>query len=183
MAIGNKEVLPAIVVKIQKPRAPLHVFVRDRTEASLVGNIFKASSIVVIESTVILSEVRDQKVQPAVVIIVAHSDTHGRLSPSLPVDRTSGFKGDFFKRSVTFVAPEKIGDGVICHVNVRPSVVVVIDPSHAKPVGPIGIACPHLTANLSKFSATFIVIKEVREPWQTLWPASHGDSLIVAVTV
>ena len=79
------------------------------------------------------------------------------------------------------VTPQKISHGIIRHVNIRPAVIIKVDPGHAQAVSAAGIPNSDIGADFAKFSATFVVIHVVWQSRQTLRPARNGNALIATV--
>ena len=85
-AVGNEEILEAIVVKIKELRAPPGVVKRCLSQARLLRRIFEGSvSFVAIKGVGFEFEIRHNKVQLTVSVIIPEVRTHAGLRPTIPV--------------------------------------------------------------------------------------------------
>src|SRR6185369_4525501 len=80
MSIHNEQVEPAIVVIIDKTRAPTQKRNRNFTKSGLKRYVCEiVVAVVVIKNVRIVREVGDMKIDAAVVVIITDGETHSRL--------------------------------------------------------------------------------------------------------
>src|ERR1700733_11774867 len=104
MALGDKDVLPAIVVEIFEPYAPARAGDREQAEACLQTAIAEQSVAVVVEERVDLARQHGhQDIRATVVIVVLENRTHaGDGLAGVGEPRTS-LQGAFAERAVAVV--------------------------------------------------------------------------------
>ena len=86
MAVGNDQIQPTIVVKIDKAGAPTKKRKRNLAEAGQKSYIGKISiAIVVIEHVRVVGKVCNVEADATRVVIVADRDSHSRLLSSILV--------------------------------------------------------------------------------------------------
>src|ERR1051325_6421499 len=135
MTIDHQQVGPAIVVIIEKPCAPANVGQTYRSHFGGIRDIGEGTlTVVVIESVVIIVEVRDEQIEPSVVIIIAERHTHAALFAAVFVYRHAGGKSNLLKRAISVVVIEKVRRRVVRHKNVHKTIVVKITRNHAQAV-------------------------------------------------
>ncbi len=80
--------------------------------------------------------IRDERVQPAMVVIVAEGYAHGGHNLGVAGHRHTSGKADFFERAVVFVVIEVGVEPVVGDENIRPAVVVVVGRAHREILAP-----------------------------------------------
>src|SRR5580704_7824342 len=127
MALGDKDVLPAIVVEIFEPYAPAGAGGREQAEACLQTAIAEQSVAIVVEERVDLTRQHGhQDIRATVVIVVLENRAHaGDGLAGVGEPRTS-FQREFGKRAIAIVVEEKLAHPVIGHKYIGESVAIVI---------------------------------------------------------
>src|SRR5205814_6810033 len=144
VAVGEKKILPPVVIEIQKADAEAKIF-SIHAKASLNADILKrAISIVVIERSNLLGEVGSRDIEPSITIIVSDSDTHARKCDSILIQCTARRNRDFAECSIVIVTIKQARCAVARYVNVWPAVIVKIRCRSAHAVRP---RCPPIVAN------------------------------------
>src|SRR5215510_1168325 len=107
MAIGDKQVEPAIIVVIEEsPAKTQHVEGGDG-DAYLLTDVPKPTFSVVVKDVVrIPLEIGDKQVEPAIVIVVAQKDAHGCHSTAKRGETHPRNHPDFGELPVVFVVEE-----------------------------------------------------------------------------
>src|ERR1700722_4144423 len=88
VALGNQEVLPAVIVVVEKNGNPAGVRHADLSQTGGEAGIVEgAIAIVLIQSIALIGKVGDEKVRPAVVIVVGEVDAHAGKRTTVAVHR------------------------------------------------------------------------------------------------
>src|SRR5260370_41247228 len=90
MPVCREDVFPAIVIEIKKSEAPSQKWDCDFSNARLKCHIREVrSTFILIESEVVVGEIRDVEGELAVIRIIANRQTHGGLFEAILVQRES----------------------------------------------------------------------------------------------
>src|SRR5882724_2732256 len=117
MAIGNKNVGPAIVIGVEESRAPSDVGISGGCEVRLGRDVFKPlRSTVPIESIVLKGIVGNEQIEQSIVIEVGGIDAHRSLRFSVSVHRSSRDHADIFEGAIASIAIEVVRTSVIANV-------------------------------------------------------------------
>src|SRR5579872_3514677 len=106
MPIGDKEVLPSVLIEIHKSGSPPKLAVTRSSQSRGIGHIIELPVVVVVKRVVVFGKVRDQDIHPAIVIIVTDRNPHGRLRPAIAAHRTTRLHTDLFKSAIAPVMPQ-----------------------------------------------------------------------------
>src|SRR2546421_11096861 len=140
MTVDYQEIGPAIVVIIEKPGAPANVRQAYRRHFSRVGNIGKRTlAVVVIESIVIIVEVRNEQVEFAVVIIIAECHAHAPLLTSVFIYRHTCGKPNILEGTVPIVVIEKVRSRIIGDKDIHQTIAIKIARNYTQSVVPARI--------------------------------------------
>src|SRR6266446_9687980 len=126
MAVHQQKVGPAIVVKIKKHGAPAKV---SGTGAKTrgIGHVGKGSvAIIVIKRGGVVGEVRTEKIQIPIAIVICNRGAHARLLAAVDVVGHARKNTYVREGSVAIVLVEDARCAVAGHVDIRPAVVVKI---------------------------------------------------------
>src|ERR1700674_5533161 len=127
VAVGNEQIDPTVVVVIEKLSSPAYIRKAYRGHSGIVGNIGeRIASNVAVKDIVFIVEVGNEYIEPAVVIIVAHSDAHAALLGTVSVDRHTRFESDLAKRTIPVVVVEIVRRRVVGYENIHPSVSIKV---------------------------------------------------------
>jgi len=87
MALGDEEILPAIIIIVEKADAPAGMLHSGARQAGTEAGIRKRGvAIVLVESVVLVGQIGDQQVRPAVVIVIGEIDAHAGIRASVAID-------------------------------------------------------------------------------------------------
>src|SRR5260370_20593806 len=129
MPIGDKNVFPAVVVVVQETDTKPKKRNTDRAEACRARPIVeRAVPVIVIEIVRVVREIRFDQVWKTVVIVVAEIHTHSRLFAAVFAERHTGRYRNFRERFALIVVIEQTRGRIVRHINVRPSIAVVVPP-------------------------------------------------------
>ena len=103
MAVDLNDVLPSIVVVIDKAAAPGHIVVVD-AHTGCEGEVAETSiAIVVIEVAGIVGKVGLEDVEPAIAIVIGHCNAHAGLLMTIVVVSATGHDGDVSESPIMIV--------------------------------------------------------------------------------
>src|SRR5206468_4036184 len=126
MAVHQQKIGPAVVVKIKKHGAPAKI---SGTGAKTRGVSYVgkgAIAIIVIERGGVVGEVRAEKIQIPIAIVICNRGAHACLLAAVDVVGHARKNTDVREGSVAIVAVEDTRCAVAGHVDIRPAVVVKI---------------------------------------------------------
>src|ERR1700722_4241037 len=116
----------AVVIKVHDTGTPTNI-VSFNSEMRGVRNVVKiALAVVVIENVGIVGEIRFEKVEMAVKIVVAHADAHASLLHSVLVDGDAARHAFFTKGAIMIVLEEETRRRLAGEVEIGPTVFVEI---------------------------------------------------------
>ena len=136
MSVGDKEVLPAVIVVIEEVGAPPQEAQAGQAQSGGAAHVPESvASQVPVKGVVVRGEVGDVDVESSVPVVVAEGDPHAGLSLPVLVEGHGRHQSPFIEGSVSPIAEEKVGHGIVGHVEVAVAVAVVVAPDGAHPVG------------------------------------------------
>src|SRR5215510_2732962 len=101
MPVRDEEIDPPVVIVIKKLCSPSDIGHADRRHIRFVGHIAeRVLAVVVIESIVLISEVRLEEIEFPVVIVIPDRYPHTPLLAPVTVDRRAGDETDLFEGAV-----------------------------------------------------------------------------------
>src|SRR5580704_178261 len=126
VSIHLKDVLPAIVVIVNKPASPCDIAVVD-SNAGSERNVGESSiTIVVVQVAGVVSKVGFEDVEPAVAVVVGDGDAHsGLLMAAIAVGAT-GHYSDIGESAIMIVLEENARLRVDSNINIRPPIVIEV---------------------------------------------------------
>ena len=136
MRVGREDVLPSIVVEVRDDRAPARRLHRQpRQTARLRGLDERAAAVVAKERERFSCEGGHQDVLPAVVVVILDVGSHARDRPARIGYRHAGEERGLFERAVALVPEQEVGNRVVGHECVEPSIVIEVrkGDAHALP--------------------------------------------------
>src|SRR5258708_18432928 len=161
VALGDEQVLPAVVVEVFHANAPSGTAGGERAEAGfkpLIGE--RASAIVVVEAIDFPGQLGNDDVGLAVVIVVLKDSAHAGKRLAIGGERGAGFESALRERSIAVVVEEELLHAVVGDENVREAVVVIIGEGHAQSAALLGSDAGFL-ANVFEGAVATIAIKKV----------------------
>src|SRR5262245_18661709 len=126
MTLPNKQVLPPVIVVIEKVRAPTGVEQGDPSYSTGAGNIVERAVAVSKQGIFLVRERVDEQIRPPVVIIVFKHDSHAGKASALIVERNSTLQAKLFEGAVQFVSKELLMERVVGNRDVGPAIVVEV---------------------------------------------------------
>ncbi len=181
MSVDQEEILPAIIVEVDKSIAPAHVALGAPGNARGDRRIVKVhASVVAIEGGVLNVEMRKQQRHAPGVRIVAESNPHVGLFESVFVRRYTGSQGHVLEFSRAVAVVEIVRLAIVGHEEIELPVIVEIRPNGGQAITTLGIVDASLLRYIGKGSIAVIVVKIVGEPLQPSRAALHVESQVLA---
>src|SRR5206468_11777896 len=162
VSIHLKDVLPAIIVIINKRASPCDIAVVDSNTGSERNVRESPIAIVVVQVAGVVSEVGFENVEPAVAVVVGDSDTHpGLLMAAIAVGATSHYS-DISESAVMIVLEENAWLRVYSNINIRPPIVIEVIRDRRNGVPRARFQNARLLRNIGKSAVSIVAIENVR---------------------
>src|SRR4051794_18197552 len=137
-------------------------------------------AIVAIERVVFLGEVGHEEAEATAMVVVADRDAHAALLGAVLADRNAERKRLLLERPILLIHIHEVRRRIVRDIQVRPSVVVVIEPGDAQSEIAVGIGYAGLFRDLGEMSVAVVVKEEVGFTRQSARSALHGNSAVLA---
>ena len=181
---GDEDVLPPVVVVIDKPGSPADKGHRDLGDPGRHGPLDEGAVVlVVIQVIVVVGEIRLRDVEPAVVVVVAEIHPHACLFGAVVGQRRSGQQADLLERPVAFVVVEETWTGVVRHVDIGPPVVVIVADGHSEAIVLAVHRQADLRRNVRERAVAVVAVETVRDSGEPARAAHNRDAPVVAIPV
>src|ERR1700761_386105 len=162
MPVDQQQIRPAIIVDIHKHASPAEVLGVD-SQSGIKRHVGEGVvSVMVVKRGSVVRKVGFDYVQVAVSVVVSDGRSHARLFASIIVEGHAAIGRGIGECAIVIVAIEDGGGGIAGNENVGPSILVVVDGSHAEAIVTHGLFKAAHLAHIGKFSVTQIVIEQVR---------------------
>ena len=176
VAVDKQQIGPAIVVKIQKHRAPAEIL-GVQTEAGGESHIVKvAIAIVAIERGSVVGEIGFENIELAVAVEIGDGRAHAGLLRAIFVEGRAGNDGDIGKRAIVIVVIENAGSAVAGDVDIRPAVIIEVESGDAESVVSGGLVDVRLGGDVFKFAVASIVVQNIFRAGQAARAAHDRDA-------
>src|ERR1035438_5548769 len=126
MAGNIEKVGKSIVIRIEKAASPTH-------KVALLANTCEPGhvcecriAVIVVQIYTFIRKICLYYIEPSVMIVVAGSDAHACLRPSVFTEGDTSHQAFFAEGSVVIVHEEKSGRRIAGHIDVRPAVIVEV---------------------------------------------------------
>src|SRR5262245_5796930 len=126
MAIGDENVLPAVVVEVKKTDAETEIFTVDTQTGRQAGILKRSVTIIAVQRSDLIGKICADDIEPAIAIVVANPYSHAGQGNSVFVKGAAGGYGDFTECAVMIVAIQQAWGGIARDIDIRPSVVVKV---------------------------------------------------------
>src|SRR2546428_8018960 len=125
MAVTEQQIQIPIVIKVEKLHTPATQQTRSGADASGHGHVVEALiTIVVVEGEHLPVNIRHKQVNPAVLVVIRRIDPHARTGVAVGTISHSRLKADFLEPAFPPIAEEEVSNGVVCHKEVHPTIIV-----------------------------------------------------------
>ena len=126
MAVGEKDIFPAVVVEVEKYGAESQILPVG-TEAGGEARVVKSAvAVVLVQGGELVREVSSHNVEPTISVIVSHPDTHAGHRCTVLVEGTAGWDSNFAECAVMIVVVEQTWRSIASDIDVRPAIVVEV---------------------------------------------------------
>ena len=133
VAVDHYQIEPAIKVQIREHTAKTEAAARGLTDAVAERDIgVNADAVRAVHRDHFIIEIRDGNTGCAGVIEIGDVDSHSRPSLAIVGKSHPGFHGDVFKASVTQIAIELVGLGIVGDEQIGPTVMIVVEHGHTQ---------------------------------------------------
>src|SRR5882762_4565955 len=181
MTVDDKDVQQAIIVKVEETGSPSQKGDCRPRQIRPIRNVTKAAPAVIsVECFVVIGKRCREEIDFPVAIVVAHTDTHGRLLPPVLAQSKSRGVTYIFKCPVVPIAVEIVGHGIISHRQVHPSIVIHVYKNSGQAIVAAGIGHPSFDAHVCKRTITIVTEQMVGLSRQTSRPAHHCNAAKLA---
>src|SRR4030095_16904042 len=126
MAIGDENVLPAVVVEIKKADAETEIFAVDTQTGRQAGILKRAVTIIAVQGRDLIGKICADDIEPAVAIVVADPHSHAAQGNSVFVKGASGRYRNLAEGAVTIVVIKQAWRGIARDIDIGPSIVVKV---------------------------------------------------------
>ena len=135
MPVRQKQIFPAIVVKIEESDPEAEVFPIHSESGLDAGILERAIAEVTVQRGHLFGEIGAHNVEPAIAVVVRDTNTHAGQGNPILIQGTAGGDGNFAECAVVVVVVQEARSAVASDVNVRPAVVVKIRRDRSHPIG------------------------------------------------
>ncbi len=127
MRLGDEQILPAVVVVIEKAGAPARESERRTAHAGLVGHIAKCAVAVVAKQHVaFVGEIGDHDIGTAVIIVIGEIGAHPGKCLAVLVVANPCQQAGFGESAVSIVVVEKTLHRIVGDENIGETIAVVV---------------------------------------------------------
>jgi hypothetical protein len=137
-------------------------------------------ALVVVEVVVLLREVGLEEAEPAAAVVVADGQAHAALLRAVLAHRHPHGERGLLEGAVLLVDVEEAGRGVVGHVQVRPAVLVGVEPGDPEAEVPARVGHPRRLAHLREVAVAVVAVEEVGHAGQAAGAALHLDAAMLA---
>ncbi len=130
--LRHEQIEPSVIIVVDQFRSPARVQHRDSSNPAAVGHVFKKALIVAKQCVLLIGQSIDENVRPAIVVVVREIRTHACKHFSVLVIGHPGSQSDFAEGSVAIVAKQLLREGIICHKDVGPAILIEVVDCYAQ---------------------------------------------------
>jgi hypothetical protein len=180
VAIGDEHVFQPIVVYVDECNTPAQVPPTLRYQAGAMRIVPEvAFTCIAVKRVVVIGEVGDHDVKPAVVVEIVERDAHTRLLAAILTESDVDLDRYVGQSAVAIVAVELIWRIVVGDEQVRVTIVVVVSPGGGEAVVRIGVD-PQSCCRVCERPIAIVAIEGVTCSFQAARSASNRKVLVGA---
>src|SRR5579872_3263542 len=161
VAVGENQIGPAVIVEVEKHRAPAQILGVQAQAGSESGVGEGAVAIVVVERRRIVGEVGFEDVEAAIAVVVGDGCAHAGLLAAVFVEGGAGGDGYIGESAVAIVAIQNARRAVAGYVNVGPAVIIVVKGRDAQCIMAIGLVDVSFGSDVLKRAIAAVVVKNI----------------------
>ena len=179
----HEQVRPTVIVEIHDARSPAGVL---RFHANVRGQRYvrKISlAIVAIQTVGIVGKMRLEKIERAIEVIVADTNSHAGLFHPVLAEGDAAQQAFLAKRAVMIVHEKQAGSGIAGDKKVRPTVIIEISRNHGHAIALAQLRDASLLTYLAEGTVAIIVIERMIAGRQATRSALDGSAFPGAVAI
>ena len=135
-----------------------------------------------IEFAALTGKIRYEDIEQASIPEVAGIHSHRCLLQPVGAESSIRLHGGLGESAVAQVAPQQVRRGIVTYVDVRPSIVVVIERDRSQAVrGAVRQPNPGFDGHIGEGSVSIIAVEGVRIGLKSLRPAEDPEALVLAL--
>src|SRR3954464_9023066 len=181
MAIDEQEVGPAVIVEAKKHDSPAEILSVQAKTRGERGVRKIAITIVSIERGCVIGKIRLEDVEVAIAVIVGNGRSHSSLGPPILVEGCAGYNPYIGECPIAIVAIKNARSAITGHIDIGPSVIVVIQSGDTEAIMPGRILNASLLSHISKLPVAEVVIEQVTGWLETAGAAHDRNPLPMAI--
>ena len=178
VAVGQKQIQPAVVVEVDPARAPSQPPRVDADSSRKRPILAVPVARVGVERRRVAGEIRFEHVHRPVAIVVADGDAHAGLRLPVLTVRAAARHADVGERAVAIVAVQCARVRIVRDIEVDPAVVVEVERAHAQAVCALRARDPRLLGHIVERAVAGIVVQHVFATGQPRRAARHLDPFV-----
>ena len=160
MAVGHEEVLPAVVVKVGKARAPADKRPGGINETGGGGDVLEeAAAIVLVKGIVVEGEVGDVEVEVAIIVVIGRRRAHTRLGIAAFEQGHGCLQCFLGEGAIALIAVEHIGARVVGDEEILVAVAVEVAKERGKAIALVMIGDADCLGNIGEGAVAFVAIE------------------------
>ena len=180
VTVGDEEVEKSIIIEIEEAGAPTEKRYGGMAKTGLEGDVRECgAAIVPVESFVVVGKRGDEEIQLAVAIVIAESDAHGGLRAAFFAKCETRCVADVLKSTVSAIAIEIVGAGIIGDGEVGPAVVVEVSENGREAVAKLRVGDGSVKADVGEGAVAIVVEKVIGFTEKAEWAAKNIHAAIL----
>ena len=161
--VAHEQIQVAVVVVVGKEGAEAYKIERGLGDATVVGNVGENTvGVTPIKGVVLEVQMDRDDVQPTIAIVIGEVGAHSRLRLPILAIPDPREKRHVLELSLPVVLKEKVPHGVVGHVNIRISVVVIIAPDDSQTLAIVGHMDARLLSDVGEGSISVVTKQDAR---------------------
>src|SRR5947207_7039685 len=181
MTIGNNDVLPTIVVEIEKLHSEAQKRNADQAELGWPRNIGELSlPVVVVQVVCIVGEVRFDDLRQAITIKIGGINPHTGLRAPIGAEGDARHHPDLLESAVTIVVVEEAWGRVVRDVEIEAAIAVEVQPDNAQAVFRFRINA-QLLGDVGECAVAIVAIESVARAFQSSRATRDRDAAVLAI--
>src|SRR6266446_5385747 len=181
VAVGDEKIEPGVIVHIKEPSTPANVRIAGLADAGSPAHVVESLlAHIAIERVGLLLKMGNEEAQAAAVVIIAPVPSHVAELHPFAAKSHAGKHAHVRESAIVIVVVEVVGNGIVGDQEVRPAIVVVIDPHDAEAVVADLIMDAGFDGNFLKGAVATIVIQKIALAFESPGAALHQNAFEAA---
>ena len=180
VTVGDEEVEKSVIIEIEEAGAPTEERYGGKAKTGTEGDVGKCGgAIVAVESFVVVGKRGDEQIQLAIAIVIAESDAHGGLRAALFAECETGCVADVLEGTVSAIAIEIVGAGIIGDGEVGPAVVVEVGENGRETVAKLRVGDARVKADVGEGAVAIVAEEMIGFTEKAEWAAENIHAAIL----